>query len=34
MYIDDWFTIKDILLDPDSCYPEILIRSGFQSDPG
>ena len=34
MYINDWVTIKDILLDPDYSYPEILFGSGFQSDPG
>ena len=34
MYINDWVTIQDILLDPDNSYPEILIGSGFQLDPG
>ena len=34
MYMNDWVTIQDILLDPDKIYPEILIASGFQSDPG
>ena len=34
MYINDWVTIKYILLDPDNSYQEILIGSGFQSDPG
>ena len=34
MYINDWITIQDILLDPDKSYPEILIGSGSQTDPG
>ena len=34
MYINDWVAIQDILLDPDNSYPEILIGSGSQSDPG
>ena len=34
MYINDWVTIQDILLDPDNSYLEILNGSGFQSDPG
>ena len=34
MYINDWATIQDILLRPDNGYLEILIWSGFQSDPG
>ena len=34
MYINDWVTIQDIMLDPDNGYLEILIGSGFQSDPG
>ncbi len=34
MYINDRVTIRDILLDPDNSYPEILIGAGFQSDPG
>ena len=34
MYINDWVTIHDILLDPDNSYPDILTGSGFQSDPG
>ena len=34
MYINDWVTTQDILLDPDKSYLEILIGSGFQSDPG
>ena len=34
MYINDWVTIQDILLDPVNIYPEILIGSGSQSDPG
>ena len=34
MYINDWDTIQGVLLDPDNSYPEILIASGFQSDPG
>ena len=34
MYINDWVTIQDILLDPDNSYLEILIESGFQSDSG
>ena len=34
MYINDWLTIQDILLDPDNSHLEILIGSGFQSDPG
>ena len=29
-----WVTIQDILFDPDNSYPEILIGSEFQSDPG
>ena len=33
MYINDWVTIQDILLDSDNSYPEILDGSGFQSDP-
>ena len=33
MYINDWVTIQDILLDPDNSYPEILIGSGFHLDP-
>ncbi len=34
MYNNDWVTIQDILLDPDNINLEILIGSGFQSDPG
>ena len=34
MYINDGVTILHVLLDPDNSYPEILIASGFQSDPG
>ena len=34
MYISDWVTIQDIMLDLDNIYLEILIGSGFQSDPG
>ena len=34
MYLNDRVTIQDILLDPDNSYLEILIGSGFQSDPG
>ena len=34
MFINDWVTIQDILLDPDNSYLEILIGSGFQSDLG
>ena len=34
MYINDWVTIQDILLDPDNSYPEILIGSGSQPDSG
>ena len=34
MYINYWVTIQDILLDPDNIFSEILIGSGFQSDPG
>ena len=34
MYINDWVTIQDILLDLDICYLEILFGSEFQSDPG
>ena len=34
MYINDWVTIQDNLLDPDNSYLEILIGSGFQSDSG
>ena len=34
MYINDWIKIQDILLDPDNSFLEILIGSGFQSDPG
>ena len=33
MYINDWVTIQDILLDLDNSYLEILIGSDFQSDP-
>ena len=33
MYINDYVTIQDLLLDPDNSYPEILIGSGFQSGP-
>ena len=33
MYVNDWITIQDILLDPDKSYLEILIGSGFQPDP-
>ena len=33
MYINDWVTIQDILLDLDNSYLEILIASGFQPDP-
>ena len=33
MYINDWVTIQYILLDPDNIPLEILIGSGFQSDP-
>ena len=29
MYINDWVTIQDILLDPDNSYLETLIGSGF-----
>ena len=34
MYINDWVTMQDIMLDLDNNYLEILIGSGFQSDPG
>ena len=34
MYLNDWVTSQDILLDPDNSYLEILFGSGFQSDPG
>ena len=34
MYISDWVTNQDIMLDLDNSYLEILIGSGFQSDPG
>ena len=34
MYIKDWFAIQDMQLDTDNSYLEILIGSGFQSDPG
>ena len=34
MDINDWVTVQVILLDPDNSYPEILIGSEFQSDPG
>ena len=34
MYINDWVTIQDILLDPDKSYPEVLIGSGFESGLG
>ena len=30
MYINDWVTIQDILLDLDNSYLEVLIGSGFQ----
>ena len=33
MYINDWVTIQDILLDLDISFLEILIGSVFQSDP-
>ena len=33
MYINDWIMIQDILLDLDNSYLEIVIASGFQSDP-
>ena len=29
MYINDWVTIQDIMLDLDNSYLEILIGSGF-----
>ena len=29
----DWVTIQDILVDLDNSYLEILMGSGFQSDP-
>ena len=29
MYINDWVTIQDILLDLDNSYLDILIGSGF-----
>ena len=34
MYMNNWYTMQDILLDPDNSYPEILIGSGFPSEPG
>ena len=34
MYINDWVTIEETMLDLDNSYLEILIGSGFQPDPG
>ena len=33
MYINDWVTIEETMLDLDNSYLEILIGSGFLSDP-
>ena len=33
MYINDWVTVQDIVLDLDNSYLEILFGSEFQSNP-